>query len=327
MSGGAGARARKPNPRYMDTPLSRLPAAELERHIQSVRQEKEKIEREISQSVRARQPSTRGPVPVRALSATQGHSRRPLLPKPDLSALRKDVGLVEKASQMVDSVWIDSSSDEETHLVKVKGSKKLKSGMEAKSVDGVKLQLVWPHSQLQYQFINRSYTYKELNLPLFVAGELEVLTSPNIDHDEFLSRLELLKILAYESNLYPIKAILEWHASFLHRVETGRAGWDQNPYAVGQAILCRYKPEDKSFKSKVGKPGASSSGGSKAPSKPNLLFCSAYNRNKCTKQSPHEAVIKGKNVTVNHFCAACLLKKSNQVQHPECSEDCPLFQD
>ena len=47
--------------------------------------------------------------------------------------------------------------------------------MKFKVSDNVKTQLWWPHSQLQYQYINKAYSYQELNLSLFVEGDLEII--------------------------------------------------------------------------------------------------------------------------------------------------------
>ena len=72
-----------------------------------------------------------------------------------------------------------------------------KSGINAKASDRVKHPQKWPHSHLQFEFVNKQVKYDELDFKLFVAGELEIISDPELSSSERLGRLTLLKKLVY----------------------------------------------------------------------------------------------------------------------------------
>ena len=47
--------------------------------------------------------------------------------------------------------------------------------MSKKASDKVKHPQIWPHSVLQYEFVSENVKFKDLDLKMFVAGELEIL--------------------------------------------------------------------------------------------------------------------------------------------------------
>ena len=53
--------------------------------------------------------------------------------------------------------------------------------------------MLWPQSVLQYEFVSKEVKFKELSFNLFVAGELEIISSGLIPDSEAKSRLEILK--------------------------------------------------------------------------------------------------------------------------------------
>ena len=52
--------------------------------------------------------------------------------------------------------------------------------MVAKASDDVVNPQIWPHTVLQYEYINKSVSFQDLDFNLFVAGELEILSSKKI---------------------------------------------------------------------------------------------------------------------------------------------------
>ena len=57
-----------------------------------------------------------------------------------------------------------------------------------------------------------------------------------------------------------------------------------------------------------------------------VWFCGRYQKNKCTKDSPHSVNIKGVNREVSHIGASCWLQNKVEARHPECSSSFPLFE-
>lgn len=103
------------------------------------------------------------------------------------------------------------------------------------------VRVAWPHSQLQNQFVTKSYTFFDLTFPLLTAGKLEIINS-DIGMDERMACLNFVGNLAYQANFYSVRVILELYAAFMQTTELGHATWFPYPFEVYQPILARAKP-------------------------------------------------------------------------------------
>ncbi|CAC5400129.1 unnamed protein product [Mytilus coruscus] len=137
---------------------------------------------------------------------------------------------VSESSDSSDSDSSESSTDEvtssksDTDSSRKKKSlkkRKVKSGMVAQASDDVQNPQTWPHTTLQYEYINKSVSFQDLDLKLFVAGELEIIGSSKIKTDERNTRLSLLKKIVYYSSIYQWKSLLDFYGAFLRQIETG----------------------------------------------------------------------------------------------------------
>lgn len=292
---------------------------DLRDRIATIEAEKKHVERVLRMSSHPYASASR--------SATTTERKFLPLPKPQLRDLRKVASINRMATDLADALPSSSSSSEVSQTsgataTRRKKGKKLKSGLKIKADDDVITQVLGPDAFLQFQYVSSSPRYNELTFPLFVAGELEIISSNRVSIAESQAWLNLLRILAYEANRYSMEVIREWHRAFMHSIEMGWADWSQDPYTTGQAILCRSRPEEKSKSKKSGV-----SGQAVAPKKgiSTVWFCAQYNRKKCQSTDPHEIMFKGKPVMASHICAACWLKNKVKANHPECSDDCPLI--
>ena len=73
-----------------------------------------------------------------------------------------------------------SESDRDSKKIVFKRKRKVKSGMVAKASDDVQNPQTWPQTALQYEYINKSVAFQDLDFKLFVAGELEIISSCKI---------------------------------------------------------------------------------------------------------------------------------------------------
>ena len=238
--------------------------------------------------------------------------------RPTIADLRRDSGLQNITRQAIDDLWADSEEEDTREVQTVRRGKKIKSGMDIKAADSVKKQILWPHLLLQNSYVTANLGFQDLTFSLFVAGELEILTSllPKDASDEFVTRLEFLKALAYEANSYPIKPISEWYAAYMRRLELGHGQWGDSFYAMGQPILAKHSVQTEDKDKEVVKEPRNF-----------VYFCSAYNRGNCEKKSPHENQIKGKSVEVEHICATCWQKNRVKKMHREGTSDCSYYKD
>ena len=229
--------------------------------------------------------------------------------------LRRDPKLVNRADQALANMGLfqdDESSEEEQNLQKGTGNKLLKSGMEVKASQRVVQQLLWPHVTLQYEFVSRDLAYKDLDIRLLGAGELEIITRSDISDSEKAGRLEILKNLFYFSTQVDMATVRAMYAAVLRQIEVGSLKWDADPYQIMQLMLMKVwgSKKGRAQEKKVGSTG--------------IWWCRDFQRGSCTYQSSHSKSIKGKDTWVQHICATCWQKQKKMAYHPENSNSCPL---
>ena len=61
---------------------------------------------------------------------------------------------------------------------------------------------MWPQSKLQFEYAGSKINFDELEFNLFVARELEMLSSAKLCEVERVGRTKLLKKIAYYTELY-----------------------------------------------------------------------------------------------------------------------------
>ena len=66
---------------------------------------------------------------------------------------------------------------------------------------------LWPQSKLQFEYAGSKINFDDLEFNLFVAGELEMLSSSKISEVERIGRTKLLKRIAYFTELYEWKGL------------------------------------------------------------------------------------------------------------------------
>ena len=115
---------------------------------------------------------------------------------------------------------------------KNKSKNKEKSGMFPKATD-VSQRQVWPHLALSDEYPGKRLTFKALNFPLFVAGELEIITcaSTRISNTERNSRMCLLKTICYVHKYADWDIVRDIYASILNKIEQGLLSWDNSDFS------------------------------------------------------------------------------------------------
>ena len=83
--------------------------------------------------------------------------------------------------------------------------------MVAMATDHVVNPQIWPQTNLQYEYVSKGVTFQQLDFKLFVARELEIISSKNIGDKEKKARVALLKkncLLQFSISLESIVRIL-----------------------------------------------------------------------------------------------------------------------
>ena len=131
---------------------------------------------------------------------------------------------------LADSDESDSDSSDEK-------SKKKKSGIMSHSSDHVLHRQKYPQAYLRFEHVSARTTFEKLDINLFVAGELEIISSASIKTIERKSRLELLKRLMYLSSSYEFSVIKKLYAAVLREIELGHMDWGDDFQYVENSIL------------------------------------------------------------------------------------------
>jgi len=217
----------------------------------------------------------------------------------------------------------EDESDSEAEKTKKKKSKSKKSGITAKASDKVKKTEKYPQAYLRFEYVNDAVSFENLNVNLFVAGELEIISSSSVKEQEKTARIQLLKKLMYLNSSHDFSVLRSLYAAVLREVETGRLKWGDSFQYVENSVLekQRVKKTD-AWKGKNVVKGKNEKIDSET-----VWFCSLFQRNKCAHKAPHTMVVKGVMRLAQHICAACWMKDKLKLEHPECSSACPHARD
>ena len=263
------------------------------------------------------------------------HSHRPN--DVNLKELRSLKTLEKKAEAKVSKILeIDIDSDDcssessvsdEEPQVQVKAKSKRKAGKSKKSgifdhpPDQVKFKQAWPQSILQFEYAGSKIEFDQLEFNLFVAGELEIVTSPNVGQIEKKGRLNLLKKIAYYTETYEWEGIKKLYTHIIRQIENGVRTWADDFGNMELPLLIRYvKPESSAISAKL----KENPSGYKVGKRGNEIsyFCPFYQKNKCSFNSSHTGKFKGVSRYLLHICATCLRQEGKKLAHPECSSAC-----
>ena len=155
----------------------------------------------------------------------------------------------------------------------------------------------YPQAALQHEYLwdwaGVGVEYKDLSLGLFVAGELEIISSPDTDPIEATRRLELLKITSYRAQYIAWPKLLHLHAAILRKIETGHASWSSNFDKIEKMVL--ENPGKIDWGSRLGIEGSNRPRGPRdrkggaAGGSAQVLWCGDFQLGSCSKASPNHA--------------------------------------
>jgi hypothetical protein len=326
--------------RSVTDPDDNIPLSELKMKIRALEKVKEERRYKHLMDKLARLKKEVG-VPVSDSLKTRRHSKSKKAAI-NVQDLRQDEELRRQVRDRLSKLGIGSSDssteDEISHqgaaAVRTKNKRQSnKSGIQSSIVENCVNPQLWAHSCIQYPYASTMTQFNDIDLPLFIAGELEIISSSHISNDERIGRTNLLKLLAYKCSKCDWQVVRNAYASWVQQVEIGNKSWKDDPSAVislviEDHILSRHLSESVSeppvlFKSTRDIRDAKNKFGTGSTGRNDTWFCTGFNRNKCKKDSPHNALINGKNRSVSHICATCWRTDKVKQVHPECSSACP----
>ena len=234
-----------------------------------------------------------------------------------LDSLMEKIRTLEAASSASSGTDTDSEGDYKKKK-KSKGSKRRsKSGLYKKASDRVSKPQDWPHLFLKREYASRDLRFAEMTMPMFVAGEIEIITACKnpLEKEE---RLNFWGTLMYHAIQTDFVVIKEWYAAVVREIEVDSKKWGDDYIKVGEDIIRRESLHGGKSKEKT---VGFSAGFSDQHA---VWFCSAFQRNRCSSAAPHKAKVGGVERQVQHICATCYIRTKKQADHPECASTCPF---
>jgi len=183
----------------------------------------------------------------------------------------------------------------------------------------------WPHIALTCDKVGGAYTFQDLDVCLFVTGELTLLSSHRISPDEHEGRIRLLRQLMSLSRVYEWAVIMKLYTEVVSQIEHGLIIWASSFETTIQWALANYNSTVQAAKAPVNKTETHRSQYAKKSSgKTRPTYCKEYQTNACTSpEDKHWGMVNGERRMVEHICAACLMRKKEVVHHSEMSSECP----
>lgn len=206
----------------------------------------------------------------------------------------------------------------------------LKSGIHATTKNSVRSRQKFPHAALQHEHLGGKVppSFHTLNFPLFVAGELEIITRGDRSPEEVKTRLDLLKKQAYRANLVDVKVIRDVQEAILTKIENGLATWKSDFTDVESGVIDsarlvaarQQRPPRSDGRLDSDKSGAARNDWMKDK----VFWCAKYNSGDCPHKKSHLDKLWGRDkVQVSHCCSTCFKLDGVQSPHPSIAADCP----
>ena len=235
----------------------------------------------------------------------------------------KSLGLTTDSSEFSES---SSDSGASSHRRRRNGQK---SGIHETNKMYVKKRQKFPQAALRPEFLARksSPTFEELQLPLFVAGEMEIILhkleailQKGRAGKEVIARLHMLRKTAYRADYLDWPVLRSTHEAILRNIENGFAGWDSNFEAVEKQVLER----STSYKFSPTTGGNKNAEDKARTKKERKWYCGAFNKGECEfTGAKHRQELLGKERTVHHICSSCMTEDSREASHSALAEECP----
>ena len=97
----------------------------------------------------------------------------------------------DSSSESPDSISFSSSESDSDE--KKKRKKKIKSGMKAKASDSVRKSQRYPQAHLRFEFVSSNISFEKLDINLFLAGEIEIISDKRTKESEKIGQVRLVE--------------------------------------------------------------------------------------------------------------------------------------
>jgi hypothetical protein len=192
-----------------------------------------------------------------------------------------------------------------------------KLGFNGMSFDHVTNPQMWPHSALQGDYVATGLKFSDLDFRLFCAGELEIITNPEIPSMDRLGRAQLLKQVTYLHVHHGWDILKKVYIAIMGKIERQHIKWENWDRWLFQEIQWNlatraFDPRQKSVRT-----------GNTKGSREEIYWCKSYQTDECTLKDPHTMQFGNRQVTAVHICATCWGKAKVKGYHRKSDPKCP----
>ena len=97
---------------------------------------------------------------------------------------------------------------------------------------------LYPQECLRLEHVRNPIKVDDLDLRLFVSGEIYIIKRHNISMVERNGRMQLLKQILYLAGYYEWRGILQFYTTIIHQIEMGIKAWD---WEFTEEKLCKVR--------------------------------------------------------------------------------------
>ena len=190
-----------------------------------------------------------------------------------------------------------------------------KSGLTVKAADVVVRPQTWPHTSLQDEYASQGIEFGDLDFRLFVAGELETISSQGINHVEKEGRTRLLKQLVYLKGSYDWDTVRSVYVTIVRKIELARAQWSDCFTNDIQWMVTKHMGQSKPAPKWRSKNTAAPA--ERIHQQEPTWYCAEFQQGKCRHTDHHLGVFRGQTVQLHHICARCWRRQRVKAAHAE----------
>ena len=187
-------------------------------------------------------------------------------------------------------------------------------------------QQLCPQEYLRLEHVRDPIKYDDLDLRLFVSGELNIIDRDDILQPEWCGRLNLLKHILYLAGYYEWYGCLQLYTTIINQIELGIKSWSSDFSEERALVLLPYAQPNRRERPQATQPVRRNQNQNRNSDTPDsrVWFCRPYQKGDCNKPESHRAFVQGRGpVTVQHICAKCYLTDKTKSFPPENSDSCP----
>lgn len=187
-------------------------------------------------------------------------------------------------------------------------SKRLQSGLEAKTAQKIRCEVDWAQHNLGREFEANSVAANQMRYEHYVLGESNIIRMCT-DAVEQERRLEVMGKISYWRLKYDWALARNIYIAILRDLELGHGTWGTLDITVYKEML----EGNRIMGVAEGQPRKKSR---------DTWFCAAYQKGECKMEAPHMARVGLEERMVQHICSTCWLKEGKKAAHPNGGQGC-----